>query len=703
MPVPATVFERDQGGPGAWGMLDQLHPATSASGFGRWLGISGDRLGVAYNFDAGSRAELYERSGVPDWPNTADVSATVDSRVALDGDLLVLGDVGSLVEVRRRASAASWPLVATPTAEVVTGDVAIQGTTLVTSNFDLVSVFEQDHPTVDAWGKVADVVGDDTQSGDEFGRSVALDGNLLVVGAPERGLRQGAIYVFGRHAAGLDTWAQIARIEASDASANDRFGWSVAVSGCTIFSVADGFGASDVRALYIYTATGSGYCGFAADADGDGITDDFDVCPNVSDPSQADTDGDGVGDACNDADDPDGDEWANAFDVCPNVADPAQADTDGDGVGDACNDADDPDGDEWANALDVCPNVADPAQADTDGDGVGDACNDADDPDGDEYANALDVCPNVADPAQADTDGDGVGDACNDADDPDGDEWANALDVCPNVADPAQADTDGDGVGDACNDADDPDGDEYGNALDVCPNAADPAQIDTDGDGVGDACNDADDPDGDEYGNALDVCPQIFDPDQTDTDGDGVGNACDNCPFAVNPGQGDADGDGFGDLCDASANFRPLDDLPGGAEYGFAWGVSADGRVIVGESEDATGRRAVSWAPDGTVTALPGCPGEGIAVAASWDGGVIVGECDDEAVVWESGGMTVLSPPGWGWAHDGRLARRWNGRRVVPVRVRDLRGALRLARRRLHPPAPCRLPRAPGIRSRWVE
>jgi hypothetical protein len=62
------------------------------------------------------------------------------------------------------------------------------------------------------------------------------------------------------------------------------------------------------------------------------------------------------------------------IDECPLHVDPAQSDLDGDGVGDACNDADDRDGDEFADALDLCPDAGDPLQTDADGDGVGDAC-----------------------------------------------------------------------------------------------------------------------------------------------------------------------------------------------------------------------------------------------------------------------------------------------------------------------------------------
>jgi hypothetical protein len=149
------------------------------------------------------------------------------------------------------------------------------------------------------------------------------------------------------------------------------------------------------------------------DADGDGDPDLADNCPGVPNPSQADRDGDGIGDACNDEKDADGDEWTDALDNCPAVANESQADSDGDGVGDACNDEQDTDGDEIADGRDNCPTFANPAQADRDGDGVGDACNDASDADGDEWADSRDNCPSVSNPTQRDHDHDGIGDACD--------------------------------------------------------------------------------------------------------------------------------------------------------------------------------------------------------------------------------------------------------------------------------------------------
>lgn len=74
------------------------------------------------------------------------------------------------------------------------------------------------------------------------------------------------------------------------------------------------------------------------DADGDGIANATDNCPDVSNADQKDTDADGAGDAC-DTDD-DGDGVADATDNCPLVSNADQADADGDGIGAACDDDD---------------------------------------------------------------------------------------------------------------------------------------------------------------------------------------------------------------------------------------------------------------------------------------------------------------------------------------------------------------------------
>ncbi|MEZ4458131.1 MAG: amidase family protein [bacterium] len=137
------------------------------------------------------------------------------------------------------------------------------------------------------------------------------------------------------------------------------------------------------------------------DTDGDGVVDECDVCPNIADPEQVDSDHDGKGDAC--SDDDDGDGILDDADTCPLIFNPNQRDGDSDGQGDVCDPTPfgdvDTDGDAVPDALDNCVSTANADQEDTDGDGVGNAC---------------DSCPNAVNGNQRDLDKDGVGDACDD-------------------------------------------------------------------------------------------------------------------------------------------------------------------------------------------------------------------------------------------------------------------------------------------------
>jgi hypothetical protein len=73
------------------------------------------------------------------------------------------------------------------------------------------------------------------------------------------------------------------------------------------------------------------------DDDSDGIVNGLDNCPVDPNPSQEDTDSNGLGDACNNSEDTDGDEWADDLDNCPDDNNPDQSNLDGDQFGDVCD------------------------------------------------------------------------------------------------------------------------------------------------------------------------------------------------------------------------------------------------------------------------------------------------------------------------------------------------------------------------------
>ncbi len=115
----------------------------------------------------------------------------------------------------------------------------------------------------DGWTEAAKLLASDGAAGDRFGRSVAIDGDYVVVGAPNNGKHgdeAGAAYVFFH---GSDGWHQIARLPptgpvvaaaTSRPSALDHFGWSVAISGSHILVGAPGDDdvGSGAGAAYLY-------------------------------------------------------------------------------------------------------------------------------------------------------------------------------------------------------------------------------------------------------------------------------------------------------------------------------------------------------------------------------------------------------------------------------------------------------------------
>ena len=100
----------------------------------------------------------------------------------------------------------------------------------------------------------------DAAAGDGFGRSVAVAGDRVVVGArgvDDNGALSGAAYVYEPNGSG--GWAET-KLTATDAAAGDGFGSSVAVAGdlVVVAAVLDDDEGADAGAAYVYEPNGSG-------------------------------------------------------------------------------------------------------------------------------------------------------------------------------------------------------------------------------------------------------------------------------------------------------------------------------------------------------------------------------------------------------------------------------------------------------------
>ena len=177
-----------------------------------------------------------------------------------------------------------------------TGLRATPGDTQATVNWNVQSNVE--HQPTDKYQLLqvpqSKLTADDAAANDEFGYSVAIDGNTAVVGAykadyvdlddsSKNKTDSGAAYVFTKDLV-TGAWSQAAKLTASDGAANDEFGISVAMDGDTVVVGAHQPEYKDINDLpvrrpgsaYVFTKPGT-------DANDDGSIDWKDWDDSVDD------------------------------------------------------------------------------------------------------------------------------------------------------------------------------------------------------------------------------------------------------------------------------------------------------------------------------------------------------------------------------------------------------------------------------------
>lgn len=93
-------------------------------------------------------------------------------------------------------------------------------------------LYSKDLGGVNNWGLVKEISPADKAAGDSFGRAIAVSGDIIAVGAPnddDRGTDSGSVYIFGKDQGGVNNWGLVKKIVASDGVAGDQFGISISL------------------------------------------------------------------------------------------------------------------------------------------------------------------------------------------------------------------------------------------------------------------------------------------------------------------------------------------------------------------------------------------------------------------------------------------------------------------------------------------
>ena len=280
----AYIYERNHLGTNNWGQFKKLtaHDGASGDRFGISVAISGNTIvvGAFGNNDNGpfsGSTYVYERNlrNPNNWGQIkkiiANDGASYDQfgrSVAISGDTIVVGAFGdddngltsgsAYIYERNLRNPNNWGQLKKITAsdgddfEEFGRSVAISGNTVVVgayldddngSNSGSAYIYERNHLGTNNWGQFKKLTAHDGAAGNLFGRSVSISGNTMVVGADfddKNGSSSGSAYVYEYNQGGTGNWGQIQKIVANDGAALDFFGASVAISKTTVVVGATG-------------------------------------------------------------------------------------------------------------------------------------------------------------------------------------------------------------------------------------------------------------------------------------------------------------------------------------------------------------------------------------------------------------------------------------------------------------------------------
>jgi outer membrane protein assembly factor BamB len=220
------------------GANDEFGWAVSISGNTALIAAPGDNggAGSAYLFSATTGQQFFKLT-----PSDSIQSMLFGLSAAIDGNRAIVGAVGNSsfragaayvfdVTTGQQLRKLTAPFGGTPgdnfgSYVALSGDLALIGRT-GSSSFDSGSAYLFD---INTGQQLHEFIPTDAALGDRIGWSVAMSGNVAIVGAPfddDAGSSSGSAYLFD-----LTTGQQLHKLTAFDAEADDAFGSSVSING----------------------------------------------------------------------------------------------------------------------------------------------------------------------------------------------------------------------------------------------------------------------------------------------------------------------------------------------------------------------------------------------------------------------------------------------------------------------------------------
>jgi hypothetical protein len=245
----AYIFAKDQGGTNNWGQVKKLIASDDADydNFGNSVSISGNVVVV------GAFAEDHDTdgNGIVDCVNSLDPDCDVGAAYIFSkdqGGVNNWGQVKKLIASDDARNDNFGNSVSISSNTVVIGasheDHDTDGNGTDDSNPGAAYIFSKDQGGVNNWGQVKKLIASDDARNDNFGNSVSISSNTVVIGASHEDhdtdgngtddSNPGAAYIFSKDQGGVNNWGQVKKLIASDDAVDDQFGSSVAISGTTV-------------------------------------------------------------------------------------------------------------------------------------------------------------------------------------------------------------------------------------------------------------------------------------------------------------------------------------------------------------------------------------------------------------------------------------------------------------------------------------